>query len=40
MIFNTYSDTNTIFKNKTINNEASYGFAVMGKFFLNYNFQF
>jgi len=37
--FNTYSDTNTIFENKTINNEASYGFAVMGKF-LNYNFSF
>lgn len=29
--FNAYDSTQYIFKNKTINNEASYGFAVLGK---------
>ena len=37
--FNTYGDSNTIFENKTINNEASYSFAVMGKFLdFDYNY--
>lgn len=37
--FSAYGDTNTIFENKTINNEASYGFAVMGKF-IDYDYNY
>jgi len=37
--FNSYSDTNIIFENKTINNEAKYSFAVMGKF-LDYDYNY
>lgn len=29
--FSTYDDTNSIFENKIINNEAKYGFGIMGK---------
>lgn len=37
--FTAYGETNTIFENKTINNEASYGFAVMGKF-IDYDYNY
>lgn len=37
--FSVYSDTNQIFNNKTINNESSYGFAVMGKF-IDYDYNY
>lgn len=37
--FNAFRDTTTIFENKTINNEASYGFAILGKF-VDYDYNY
>ena len=37
--FSVYNDTNQIFNNKTINNEATYGFAIMGKF-IDYDYNY
>lgn len=37
--FNAFSDTNSIFENKVINNEAKYSFGIMGRF-LNYDYDY
>ena len=37
--FSAYGDTHSIFENRTINNEATYGFGVMGKF-IDYDYNY